>query len=1143
MEGEGVINSNPLFVNSDSSNFSIIPNSAVIDKGIAYYSVNDTVIVNMQQDDYLGKAPDIGYYEIEGIITTPYFEQVTDGVEVNDNKKSTGCNWVDYDNDGDLDLFVTNFAQANDLYINDGQGNFTKLTEGEIVIDTENSVDATWGDFNNDGNIDVFVVNDKQRNSLYMNLGNGKFEKILQNEEVTEDSMTSCAAWGDFNSDGKLDLFVGMGNDMDYFFEMGDTKNEKLYINNGNEIFNSLQATNYNYNIITRSCSWGDFENDGFPEVIVSGPDIIIKFDQNESTKYWNFNYTAGKSYSVSIGDYNNDGSLDIFLANNYSYYELNYTPKKNELLMNDQQGNFISAPKSSIVTDEEFSSGSAWGDFDNDGDIDLYVTNGNVYSNINSINSFYKNNGDGTFTKLTSTQEMGEIVAVTGKYNSCSWGDFDNDGDIDLYITSRVGKNILFKNNADKMTNNNWINIKCIGSQTNKSAIGTKVRVKANIFGKPTWQMREISSQTGRSSQNALNASFGLGDASIIDTIVVEWIKGYKEYYTNVAANQFLEIKEKVITTPFFERITEGSVVNDSKASTGCNWVDYDNDGDLDLFVTNFGQANDLYVNDGQGNFTKLTEGEIVTDTEYSVDATWGDFNNDGKIDVFVVNDNQRNSFYMNLGNGNFKKVLQDEEITGDTTSSCAAWGDYNNDGFLDLFVGMGVDSYSAYIHINILNHKLNHKLYINTGNGSFTSFPVTIKDIDSYYDLKSCQWSDLNNDGFSDLVVASGNWPLGSENAIILNERDSSFISSQIGGSKITYSTSIGDYNNDGYPDIFFANYYWTSPEGQRSFPENNQLYLNNKSGEFSQIQDSPIATDEEYSVGSSWGDFDNDGDLDLFVVNGGDYVILNEGNYSSVSSLYQNNGDGTFTKLTSAQEMGEIVAITGLNNSCCWGDFDNDGDIDLYITNREGKNILLKNIADKMTNNNWINIKCIGSQTNKSAIGTKIRVKANISGKPVWQMREISSQTGRASQNALNASFGLGDASIIDTIEVDWIKGNKKYYTNVNTNQFLEIKENSDTIDSTKYIPKKFLLSQNYPNPFNSGTVITYQVPTQSFVNIRVYNCLGEQVAEIVNEEKPMGTYFINFNPSQLASGVYYYRMQSGDFTETKKFILLK
>jgi hypothetical protein len=481
-----------------------------------------------------------------------------------------------------------------------------------------------------------------------------------------------------------------------------------------------------------------------------------------------------------------------------------------------------------------------------------------------------------------------------------------------------------------------------------------------------------------------------------------------------------------------------------------------------------------------------------------------------------------------MNLGNGNFEKVLQKEEITGDSMSSCAAWGDYNNDGFLDLFVGMGSEDERD---VKLLNQKL----YIDNGNETFTLIPITISE-SIIIETKSCEWSDINNDGYSDLIVASDDKPMGIHNTILSNKGDGSFNLFQIGGSDITYSTSIGDYNNDEYPDIFFANYYWISPPA--TYPRQNQLYVNNKSGEFVQIQDSPIATDKEYSVGSSWGDFDNDGDLDLFVVNGGDY--------SAVSSLYQNNGDGTFKKLISTQELGEIVAVTGKYNSCAWGDFDNDGDIDLYITSREGKNILFKNNADKLTNNKWINIKCIGSQTNKSAIGVKVRVKANISGKPVWQMREISSQTGRSSQNALNASFGLGDASIIDTIEIDWIKGYKEYLTNVSTNQFLEIKEkanNSDATDSTKYILEKYQLSQNYPNPFNSGTVITYQIPEESFVTIKVYNCLGGLVTELVNEEKAAGIYHINFNPTKLASGVYYYRMQSGSYTETKKFMLLK
>jgi len=199
-----------------------------------------------------------------------------------------------------------------------------------------------------------------------------------------------------------------------------------------------------------------------------------------------------------------------------------------------------------------------------------------------------------------------------------------------------------------------------------------------------------------------------------------------------------------------------------------------------------------------------------------------------------------------------------------------------------------------------------------------------------------------------------------------------------------------------------------------------------------------------------------------------------------------------------------------------------------------------------------NNWINIKCIGTKSNTSAIGVKVRVKATIFGKHLWQMREISGQTGFGGQNSLNAEFGLGDATIIDFLKIEWPSGLVQVWENVVVNQFLTVTEDSNLVhvESSELatIPIKFNLSQNYPNPFNPVTTIKYQIPKFSEVNLEIYNIAGQLVKTLVNKNQPMGYYLINWNGKDsngqnVASGIYFFRLIANDFIKIKKMVLVR
>ena len=449
------------------------------------------------------------------------------------------------------------------------------------------------------------------------------------------------------------------------------------------------------------------------------------------------------------------------------------------------------------------------------------------------------------------------------------------------------------------------------------------------------------------------------------------------------------------------FTRITVGDIVNDGGFSSSAAWGDYNGDGNLDLFVSNL-EDNFLYANNGDGTFTKVTTGPVVTLGGQSWGASWGDYDNDSDLDLFVANISQNNFHYTNNGDGTFTSVTSGPIITGAEISINGTWGDYDNDGDLDLFV---------------VNQQSGNCLYRNNGDGSFGEIidsPV-VNDVGS---SEGGSWGDYNNDGYLDLFVANR---YGENNFLYANNSDGTF-SKVLSGDIVndggrSRGGSWGDYDNDGDLDLFVTNY-----------SEDNFLYANDGAGNFTKITVGVVVSDGGISHGASWGDYDNDGDLDLFVAN---WEYQN-------NFLYANNGDGTFERVTFYL----VASSDDSSFSGVWGDYDNDGDLDLFVTNWHGENNFL--YQNNGNTNSWININAVGTISNSSGIGAKVRVRATIDGASVWQLREISGLTGWGSQNSLNAEFGLGDATIIDSIKIEWPSGLMQVLTDVEVNQFLTITE---------------------------------------------------------------------------------------------------
>ncbi|UCH10733.1 MAG: VCBS repeat-containing protein, partial [Fidelibacterota bacterium] len=1040
------------------------------------------------------------------------FTRVTTGPVVAEYGTSHGGAWGDYDNDEDVDLFVaTTGTNSNFLYANNGDGTFTKITTESVATDEINSFGGSWADYDNDGDLDLFVSNIGGTFNIYTNDGDGSFTRFLNGPSG---GWPGLGYWGDYDNDGDLDLFV----------PNNDGSTSYLYSNNGDGTFEFLITGP----VVTdegnsQSAAWGDYDGDGDLDLFVAndGGNNFLYTNNGDGT------FTSvttgpivtdgGYSLAGSWADYDNDGDLDLFVANT------NY--QQNFLYNNNGDGTFQKVDNSPVVTDEKHSQAGTWGDYDNDGDLDLFVSNG---GHSGERNNLFTNNGDGSFTKVAT----GSVVSESNGTFGGSWGDYDDDGDLDLFVPVGDVTDILYQNNGN---DNNWITIAAVGIVSNASGFRAKVRQKAVIGGNPVLQLRVISGQTG-TSQDDFRGHFGLGDATIIDSLQIEWPSGIVQALTDVAVNTLLTVTEdmslyppavptgltataddqqvtlkwaanteedlvkyriysgtsspaltlidsvvgsvsvppdtfytdtdltngqtyyyritavdtagnesgysaEVSATPFalFTRVTTGPVVTVQDWSEGSAWGDYDNDGDLDLFVASTGtEGNYLYANNGDGTFAEVTTGPIITDQIGSAGGSWADYDNDGDIDLFIANLGGMN-IYTNNGDGSFTRFL-------DGPSGCylGYWGDYDNDGDVDLFVSNDQSSTSY--------------LYNNHGDGTFellSTGPVVTDEGDS----RSAAWGDYDGDGDLDLFVAN----YGENNFLYANNGDGTFtkvtsgpIVTDGGNSR---AGSWADYDNDGDLDLFVANTNY----------QPNFLYNNNGDGTFQKVDEGPVVTIGKNSQAGTWADYDNDGDLDLFVASGGGSGENND--------LFTNNGDGSFTQVT----IGFVVNDWSYCYGNSWADYDGDGDLDLLVHDNVHPDFLYNNNGN---DNNWITIAAVGTVSNASAFGAKVRLRAVIGGNPVWQLRVISGQAGTG-QSSLNAHFGLGDATVIDSLQVEWPSGIGQVLTNVAVDQFLTITEEVPpaivTTNPATDITSTTATLHGTVNPYNLETKITFEYGT--------------------------------------------------------------
>ena len=562
-----------------------------------------------------------------------------------------------------------------------------------------------------------------------------------------------------------------------------------------------------------------------------------------------------------------------------------------------------------------------------------------------------------------------------------------------------------------------------------------------------------------------------------------------------------------------------------------GASWIDYNGDNRLDLFWN----SNPSIYKGVPGN-QFVTETNAISNQGICFGNTWADYDNDGDIDCYISGASTTGGFlYRNDGGGVFTKITSG--TMGDSLfnkSWGCAWGDYDNDGFVDLVLAVA----NNFAGMNTVN-----RFYHNNGDGTFTLIDTTqITAVVGPYTIPT--WNDYDLDGDIDLFIGSGPANgVGARDYLFhnyLKETGTAYFDRIDTGS---LGTDIVDgqvwnwidYDNDGDLDGFLTNYS-SNIHNNLYRNEGNYYFKRMTSGEVGSIVSDPGAY-----LSNIWQDFDNDSDVDCIVTRDG----------SQTCYYYNNDGDGTFTRVDTNQ----ITTSTGGNFGATAGDYDKDGDMDVYVLGTNATKGLFKN--EISNGNSWVSITCQGiagaNGSNKSAIGVVVRAKATINGTPVWQIRQISAQNSFNCQNALDAHFGFGNATVIDSIEIRWTGTITDVYTNVAINSFYNAIEgqslNPVSVQTTSSsIPERFELHQNYPNPFNPSTSIRFDIRNAGPVILKVYDMLGKEIATLVNEVLTPGSKQVTWDGRDndgitVTSGVYFYRITADGFTDSKRMVLIK
>jgi hypothetical protein len=501
------------------------------------------------------------------------------GISINLEEFGPGVCVSDFDRDGWQDIYFVNgrdryergIAVKNALYRNNGDGTFTDVTDTAGVPGTGYGLGCVWGDFDNDGFPDLFVTQ-YGRNVLYHNNGNGTFTDVTDKAGVAGSEsgiFHSGATFFDYDRDGRLDLYVGsyvaFGPDGRRYCDIGGVQSScppsayggslnALYHNNGDGTFTNVSKSTHILQPEGKNLSVGaaDYDNDGWPDLFVANDGLPAYLYQNlHNGKFQETGEIAGIAFTmrgqtmaamcISLGDYDNDGWLDLYISD--------FQKSSDHVWHNTGKGYFDEVSDESgitVATRDVLSFGGGFVDYDNDGWLDLFIANGHVYPEIEQVspethykqhNSLFHNETNGKFAETTVAAGLGALPPRAAR--GVAFADFDNDGFVDMVVANNGDPPTLLRNSGNN--GNHFLNFKLVGTKSNRDALGARIHITSGGIS----QIREIMGGGSYLSQSELRANFGLGKNAVATNVEVTWPSGAHQIFHDIKADQFYLIEE----------------------------------------------------------------------------------------------------------------------------------------------------------------------------------------------------------------------------------------------------------------------------------------------------------------------------------------------------------------------------------------------------------------------------------------------------------------------------------------------------------------------------------------------------------------------------------------------------------------------